>query len=259
MKRFIKYLIGFGIAGAFFIGTSVAASVLQPFQGGTGFGSASSTSKGYCLQISTTTPYLGYVFAPCGSGGGLSTTTPFSAGYLPLVTSSLALTNSAIFQSGSNVGIGLTNPAYALDMAAGDVYGYNGTVMAQASTTLFNYFLGGAGTIGAAATGAKNTGTGYQALSNLTTGNSNTANGYRSLNSNTTGNSNTANGLIPSTTAPQAATTRRTAMLPSAATPGANNTANGYYSLYNNTTKIATLGAITAVRDILRERIREFR
>ena len=105
-------------------------------------------------------------------------------------------------------------------MAAGDVYGYNGTVMAQASTTLFNYFLGGAGTIGAAATGVRNTGTGYQALSHLTTGADNTANGYYSLYNNTTGNYNTANGfdsLYNNTT-------------------GGNNTANGYYSLYNNTT-----------------------
>jgi len=85
-----------------------------------------------------------------------------------------------------NVGIGTTAPAYALDMAAGDVYGYNGTVMAQASTTLFNYFLGGAGTIGAAATGTKNTGVGYLALSHLTTGNYNTANGYAALYNNTT-------------------------------------------------------------------------
>ncbi len=138
------------------------------------------------------------------------------------IASSSALgTNPRFVISGSgNVGIGTTNPAYALDMAAGDVYGYNGTVMAQASTTLFNYFLGGAGTIGAAATGTKTLARGIWLLAHLTTGDYNTANGYDSLSNNTTGGSNTANGydsLYNNTT-------------------GGNNTANGMYSLGNNTT-----------------------
>ena len=181
---------------------------------------------------------------------------------------------------GGNVGIGTTSPVYALDMAAGDVYGYNGTVMAQASTTLFNYFLGGAGTIGAAATGTKNTGTGYQALSHLTTGSNNTANGYYSLSNNTTGGSNTANGYVSlynnttgnyntangyvslyNNTTGSNNTANGYNSLSNNTTGGSNtangynslsnnttgnyNTANGYSSLINNTTNIATLGAIT--------------
>ena len=154
--------------------------------------------------------------------------------------------NLTIAPSGGNVGIGTASPAYALDMAAGDVYGYNGTVMAQASTTLFNYFLGGAGTIGAAATGTRNTGTGYQALSNLTTGVQNTANGYHSLSNNTTGNYNTANGyasLYANTTGSYNTANGYASLYYN--TTGVDNTANGMYSLYSNTTNIATLGAIT--------------
>lgn len=106
----------------------------------------------------------------------------------------------------------------SLDMAAGSAYKYNGANIAMASTTLYNYFLGGAGNL--TMTGTYNTGTGYQALLSNTTGSNNTANGMQSLYSNTTGVSNTANGtysLYSNTT-------------------GANNTASGLYSLRSNTT-----------------------
>ena len=159
-----------------------------------------------------------------------------SSTYLPYFNGT-SLLNTGIMYNGGKVGIGLTNPAYALDMAAGDAYGYNGTVMAQASTTLFNYFLGGAGTIGAAATGTKNTGTGYQALSHLTTGNYNTANGYESLYNDTTGDYNTANGyesLYSNTTGNYNTANGYKSLYNN--TTGSNNTANGLQSLYNNTT-----------------------
>ena len=49
-----------------------------------------------------------------GSGGGVSTSSPFTAGYIPYATSSSAITNSNIFQLGSYIGIGTTTPAYTL-------------------------------------------------------------------------------------------------------------------------------------------------
>jgi hypothetical protein len=51
-----------------------------------------------------------------GGGGGVATTSPFSAGYIPFATSSSAITNSVIFQSGSNVGIGTTTPTALLSV-----------------------------------------------------------------------------------------------------------------------------------------------
>lgn len=53
----------------------------------------------------------------CGGGTtGVSTSTPFTAGYIPFATSSSAITNSNIFQSGSNIGVGNSTPAYTLDI-----------------------------------------------------------------------------------------------------------------------------------------------
>ena len=49
-----------------------SATVLFPYQGGTGISTSSSSTVGYFLQISTTSPYLGYTFAPAVS----SFTTP---------------------------------------------------------------------------------------------------------------------------------------------------------------------------------------
>ena len=69
---------------------------------------------------------------------------------------------------GGNVGIGTTNPLQTLDMKAGGTYGYNGAILAQASTTLNNFFFGGAGNL--AMTGNENSGFGYLALNSNTTG-----------------------------------------------------------------------------------------
>ena len=49
-----------------------------------------------------------------GGGGGLSSTTPFTAGYITLVTTTNSLTNSNIFQSGLNMGIGTATPTSTL-------------------------------------------------------------------------------------------------------------------------------------------------
>ena len=66
--------------------------------------------------------------ADTGSAGGVTTSTPFSAGYVPMATSGTAITNSNIYQSGSNVGVGTTTPAALLEV--------NGTLQVDATSTL---------------------------------------------------------------------------------------------------------------------------
>ena len=69
-----------------------------------------------------------------GAGGGVSTSTPFTAGYIPFATSSISLTNSNIFQSGSNIGIGTTTPSFLLEVL--------GDLKINTSSTLGNIISG---------------------------------------------------------------------------------------------------------------------
>ena len=197
-------------------------------------------------------------------GGGLSSTTPFSVGYIPYATTTNSLTNSNIFQSGSDVGIGTTTPnnlfqVYDLlsfnntdfNTQGGYQAGKNLKVGAQYNT-FYGYQAGYSTTTGSGAdyntavgyqslysntTGIYNTANGYASLYSNTTGNDNTANGYRSLYSNTTGYQNTANGVsaLYSNTAGIYNTANGSQSLYSNTT-GINNTANGFRSLYSNTT-----------------------
>ena len=143
--------------------------------------------------------------------------------------------------SSGNIGIGTSTPSARLTVA-GDInitsasaYKYNGADVIIASTTLNNYFFGGAGNL--TMTGNNNTANGYRALYSNTIGNSNTANGYRALYSNTTGNSNTANGFraLYSNTLGGFNTANGFSALRSN-TLGNSNTANGVNALYSNTT-----------------------
>ena len=134
--------------------------------------------------------------------------------------------NSGLFiiKNTGNVGIGTVTPAQKLDVAgnintsAGSAYMYNGSNVITASTTLQNYFFGGAGNL--TMTGNQNTANGLNALSSNTTGFFNTANGSQALFFNTTGALNTANGL-------QALFSNTT---------GGSNTATGFKALNYNTT-----------------------
>lgn len=58
MKKLIKYLLGIIALGLFlFNGTSYAVTILQPFQGGTGLGSAVSGDIGKVLTVSNNSPF----------------------------------------------------------------------------------------------------------------------------------------------------------------------------------------------------------
>lgn len=82
-------------------------------------GSLQPVSSGWTVGTSTTVFYGDGSHLSGVSGGGVSTSTPFSAGYIPLATSTSAITNSNIFQSGSYIGIGTTTPSYQLDVVGG--------------------------------------------------------------------------------------------------------------------------------------------
>ena len=140
-----------------------------------------------------------------------------------------------------NVGIGTSTPSARLTVA-GDInltsasaYKYNGADVIIASTTLNNYFFGGAGNL--TMTGNNNTAYGRDALFSNTTGYNNTASGFQALRSNTTGNNNTANGrdaLFSNTTGSFNTAYGLNALRFN--TTGNSNTANGFQALYPNTT-----------------------
>jgi hypothetical protein len=135
---------------------------------------------------------------PPGPGIGPGTTN-----FIPLWTGSATLGNSALFQSGGNVGIGTTNPGSNLDVA-GDI-NLSGSVRFQESLLLqmlkgvngsFNDNLAlGLGALQSNSSGTYNTAIGSDALQNSTSSVSNTAIGYGAMFTNTTGSQNTASGV----------------------------------------------------------------
>ena len=85
-----------------------------------------------CLTIGTDG-----TLATSTCGGGtvyISSSTPFTAGYIPFATSSASITNSNIFQSGSNIGIGTTTPSFLLEVL--------GDLKINTSSTLGNVISG---------------------------------------------------------------------------------------------------------------------
>jgi len=233
-------------------------------------------------------PPSAFMLAPSATTSGSTTTSPFpsspSSGslgvltgqtvkpplsgsgttdYIPIWTSSTALGNSTIYQTGAKVGIGTTTPAYTLDV--------NGTI----NTTFGAYRIGactvlsipsinggdptstavgcgalvndtntagadtaiGSGALSSNTSGANNTATGYEALYSNTSGSRNTANGSSALFSNTTASDNTATGfeaLYSNSTGSDNTATGFEALFSN--TTASDNTASGYQALYSNTT-----------------------
>ena len=157
--------------------------------------------------------------------GGSGTTN-----YVPLWKNSTTLEDSKIFQTKSNVGVGTTNPQWALDVnghinsSLGYRIGESPVLTVPGGLNDDNIALG-IGALYSDTLGINNTATGYQALYSdngdnlgLGDGDGNTATGYQALYTNTTGAQNTAEG---------------TAALYSNVTGGFN-TANGSGALYTN-------------------------
>ena len=195
-----------------------------------------------------------------------------TANFVAKFTAPCVIHQSAIFESGGNVGIGNTSPAGKLDVSGNafvrGTFNLNQTISASVGvikigTTPFihaccsasadNTFVGGAAgnfsttgnhnvatgfnALHSNTTGAENTATGYFALSSNTTGDSNTATGHEALQSNTSGFNNTASGF--SAMLSNGSGTDNTAMGDSALnsnTSGSFNTAIGETALGSNTT-----------------------
>ena len=204
-------------------------------------------SSTYCINNTTpdcitswptslpSAPGAGYWLTSTSTGAWIASSTD------PMIIGSLIATTTSPSSIMGYVGIGTASPAHRLDVvgninvSAGSAYKYNGANVITASTTLNNYFFGGAGNL--TMTGAYNTASGVSALAFNTTGNYNTANGSLALYANTTGSDNSSFGVqsLFVNTSGSYNTSVGTLSLPSNTT-GSNNTASGMGSLYSNTT-----------------------
>ena len=153
-----------------------------------------------------------------------ATTTP---DYIARFTSTAgALGNSAIYQKGSNIGVGTKTPGATLEVN-GNAQVDGGSILASGSAPVIqfpangsNNFSAGLSALPPTTTGTSNTAVGAGALQSNSTGHNNTAIGNAALRYNTTGGSNTATGVA--------------ALL--ANTTGNGSVADGNSALYSNTT-----------------------
>ena len=106
------------------------------------------TFTGSGVTIATSAPSTVSFTVSAGGGSGVPSTTPFTSGYVPYATSTLALTNSNIFQSSNgNLGIGSTSPGQLLSVgsvgltATPFTQGTDGNILLSAAST----FPGGVG------------------------------------------------------------------------------------------------------------------
>ena len=220
-----SYQIGSTPVNGYYLSTNGFNSVWKAITSGSGSGTISTSTpvsavSGLAFWTSTSTlsgttsPTVGYITATSTHssvfGGNISASNLSGTNTGDQNLSGLVPYTGAT----GNVDLG----ANSLNVGAGMAYQYNGANVITASTTLNNYFFGGAGNL--TITGADNVAGGYKALQSNTTGYANIANGSRALQSNTTGYANVANGNA----ALQANTT------------GYQNIANGMYALNDNTT-----------------------
>ncbi len=121
-------------------GMPASAFLLAAPNGTASSASTSSTAK----QPSANSKAAGKTAASRTAKTAAATTGPIAANFIPVFTdSSGTLLSSAMFQSGSNIGIGTTTPAATLDVNGGAQalsYGFSGNapVPASATATIFN-------------------------------------------------------------------------------------------------------------------------
>jgi hypothetical protein len=154
------------------------------------------------------------------------------AHYVPLWKSSTALTNSVIYATGGEVGIGTTTPGATLEV--------NGNAQIDGNFTLSGSILetGVGQLLWAPNDGSGNFSVGLEALpSSTSSGQDNTAIGYRALAVNTSGAGNTANGsfALAANTVGFSNTASGQSVL-EANTSGNSNTALGVSAMASNTT-----------------------
>jgi len=192
-----------------YVDTQLTAEDLD-FAGDTGTGavdldSQTLTVAGTANEIETSasnqTVTVGIVTNPTLAGANITGVASFlvedestDVSCFPLFVTAASGTLSA--KTGTNLTFNsstglLTTNIY--DTADSDgVYKINSSTIAQAQTTLYNYYFGRAGNL--TGSGNHNTAGGYTSLLSLTDGANNTGFGYYALRSNTGGNSNTAYG-----------------------------------------------------------------
>lgn len=117
--------------GLMLCGADATAGTVTWLANGSAYLSTSTMGFTAGANITITTSTTGvYTIASTGGGGGVATTTAFSSGFLPMVSSSLAITNSILFQdvANSRLGISTIQPSSTLHIV--------GTLTATATTTL---------------------------------------------------------------------------------------------------------------------------
>ena len=148
-------------------------------------------SVGTFLQVTTEPTQENFIALPDKSGTVAllddvvgSVTGTGTAGYIPLWSGATALTNSAVFQNGTSVGIGTITPAAQLETTENILV--KGMTVGVGAYTPPPILPGGATVVGVDALptttgGVRNTAIGHSTLKNLTTGSNNTAVGSQAM------------------------------------------------------------------------------
>jgi hypothetical protein len=117
-----------------------------------------------------------------------------TANYVAKWSDADTITNSVIYDNGTNVGIGTTSPGAKLDVSA-DIL-VNGLTIGRGAGNSATNIAVGQSALANNTIGFANIAVGQSALTNNTSGSNNTAIGRTALGNNTTGGSNTAIGRI---------------------------------------------------------------